>query len=143
MGIPVFEHHLTVPDEAIDELNHVNNVAYIQWMQDAAIMHSDAVGATMDLYLRLGSIWVVKTHSIEYVYPALRGDEILIKTWVATKENRSSLRKFIFLRKDDGRVLARAETMWVYVDLRTGRSIPIPQEVGDRFTVVLLNEEPV
>ena len=31
---------LVVPDTAIDANGHVNNVQYVQWMQDAAIAHS-------------------------------------------------------------------------------------------------------
>ena len=29
----------------IDELNHVNNVAYVQWIQDVAVKHWNAVAS--------------------------------------------------------------------------------------------------
>lgn len=142
MLIPIYEHTLTVLDTVIDEMGHVNNVVYIQWMQDAATAHSAALGADLPYYLKLGGGWVVKSHHIEYVSPALRDDEIIIQTWVSTKGRRSSLRKFIFRNQSDGRILAKAETMWVFIDFKTARPIPIPDEVGDRFTVVPEADEP-
>ncbi len=35
--VEVCEHALTVCEADIDSLGHVNNVVYIQWMQDAAL----------------------------------------------------------------------------------------------------------
>ena len=37
---PLFRYRFVVPDEAVDGNRHVNNVAYVQWMQDVAIRHS-------------------------------------------------------------------------------------------------------
>jgi len=34
----------TIPENVIDENGHVNNVAYVQWMQDAAVTR-DQTGA--------------------------------------------------------------------------------------------------
>ena len=34
---PVYQFDLKVPAEVVDGNGHVNNVAYVQWMQDAAI----------------------------------------------------------------------------------------------------------
>lgn len=142
MSIPIFEYRFTVPQAAIDELGHVNNVTYVQWMQDAAMAHSAALGADMAFYRSVGGVWVVRRHTIEYAAAAFAGERILIKTWVSTKERRRSLRKFIICRDEDRQVLALAETMWVFIDLKAQRAIPIPPEVGDRFTVVPPSAEP-
>ncbi len=40
----IYRHEIVVPPEAVDGNRHVNNVVYVQWMQDAAIAHSDTVG---------------------------------------------------------------------------------------------------
>ena len=37
-------HHLDVPEDVIDTNRHVNNLAYVRWMQEVAIMHSTARG---------------------------------------------------------------------------------------------------
>jgi acyl-CoA thioesterase FadM len=44
----VFRHRFCVPREAIDGNGHVNNVVYVQWMQEVAIRHAGACGGTAD-----------------------------------------------------------------------------------------------
>jgi acyl-CoA thioesterase FadM len=43
---PVFSYEFSVPDEAVDENGHANNVMYVQWMQDAAVRHYEAMDGT-------------------------------------------------------------------------------------------------
>lgn len=57
----VFKHTIKVPAEAIDANGHANNVYYIQWMQDAAILHSEEAKCTQ-LTESLGATWVIRTH---------------------------------------------------------------------------------
>jgi len=54
---PVFRHRFTVPSNVVDQNGHVNKVAYIQWMQDAATLHFDAVGGTAAMQ-KAGASWV-------------------------------------------------------------------------------------
>lgn len=76
----IFTHHLVIPDTANDANGHVNNVVYIQWMQDVATMHSDAQGCTRERYRELNSSWFIRSHRIDYFRPAFAGDEIEILT---------------------------------------------------------------
>jgi acyl-CoA thioester hydrolase len=79
--------------------------------------------------------WVIREHKIEYFLPAFAGEEIEIKTWVENVRRVRSLRKCEFARKSDGRVLVQGETHWVFVDAKTGRPLPIPQEVSSVFAI--------
>jgi acyl-CoA thioester hydrolase len=127
---------LAVTGDAIDVNQHVNNLAYLRWMQDAATAHSAAQGWTVERYLASGAGWFVRSHFIEYLRPALEGDTLLLHTWVAGMTSRSSPRRYLFVREHDGAAVARAETVWVFVDFRTGRSTGIPHEVASAFPVV-------
>ncbi len=131
-----------MPDDAIDENGHVNNVEYVRWMQDVAVMHSEAQGFGLEQYRNLGTTWVVRSHNIEYLGAAFRGDGITVLTWVSTMGRSQSLRKYKFLREADGKVLARAETNWVYLNSATGRPRAIHDEVGKAFEIVPASEEP-
>jgi acyl-CoA thioester hydrolase len=51
----------TVPESAVDQNRHVNNVAYVQWMQDVAIQHADAVGAPGPLMPSVQPRWFIHT----------------------------------------------------------------------------------
>lgn len=139
---PIFHHRLNVPQSAIDANGHVNNVTYVQWMQDAAVMHSSTEGLDAAAYHRLKASWVVRSHQITYMAPAFAGDTIEVLTWVANLKRSRSLRKFAFIRAADEKILARAQTEWVYVDADNGRPCSIPPEVSNAFTLVSPDEEP-
>lgn len=75
----------------IDAFNHVNNARYVDWANEIAWAHSDALGLTMDDYKRLGTGCVVWRHEFDYVAPVALGDEIEIATWIAGNDNRVRL----------------------------------------------------
>lgn len=122
---PVYREEFLVPPEAVDTNGHVNNVVYVQWMQDVAVRHSDAVGGTRALH-DAGGRWVVRSHHVEYLAPAFSGDRLRVATWVTGFRRVRTLRRYRFDRAVDGQVLARGETDWVFVDAVTGRPRTIP-----------------
>jgi acyl-CoA thioester hydrolase len=131
--LEVFIYRRPVRPEEIDALGHANNVAYVEWMQEAAVAHSSARGWPSSRYLQLGAGWVVRSHKIEYLHPAGAGDVVLVRTWVATMERTRSLRRYEIIRESDGRLLARAETLWAFIDFATGSVRRIPAEIARAF----------
>ena len=134
--VAIYSKRFAVPPSAIDVQGHVNNLAYVGWMQDVAIEHSAAVGWPMQRYLELGAGWVVRSHFIEYLRPAFADERLSAHTWVPRFDQRSTPRRYLFVRDADRTVLARAETSWVFVDLTTGRRRPIPAELLEAFDAV-------
>ena len=122
-----------IPQSAIDENGHVNNVAYVQWMQDVAIEHYASIGGIEAQGPE--ATWVVREHRIEYLLPAFAGEEIEVRTWVENIRRVRSLRKYEFIRKSDGKTLVKGETDWVFVNTKTGRPVPLPEEVTQVFAV--------
>jgi acyl-CoA thioester hydrolase len=118
----------SVPAEAIDTNGHVNNVRYVQWMQDLAVRHWNAVGG-MSLNHELGCTWVARSHHIEYLAPAFLGEDLEALTWVAVIGRVRSQRKYAFRRLSDGKLIARGETDWVFVHVETGRPATIPKSI--------------
>jgi acyl-CoA thioester hydrolase len=131
---PIYSKTITIPETAIDENGHVNNVAYVQWMQDIAVEHYETIGGTNPMQL-VGATWVVREHRIEYLLPAFAGEEIEIRTWVENIRRVRSLRKYEFARKSDEKVLVKGETDWVFVDVKTGVPRAIPEEVSKVFAI--------
>ena len=138
----IYVKQLLVAADSIDVHGHVNNQEYLRWMEEIAIEHSSAQGWPMERYPNSGASWYVGSHFIEYLRPALLGDEIMVYTWVAAMTERNSPRRTLFVRNAGRRqILARAETQWTFVDIRRGRSIPIPDEVRSAFEIVESEEE--
>ena len=132
---PIYPYEFTIPDEAVDENGHVNNVMYVQWMQDAAVRHYEAMGGRQ-ITIDLGATWVVRSHTVEYLRPAFAGERIKVLTWVVNMRRVRSLRRYQFIRAQDEQLLVRGETDWVFVDAQGGSLRKIPQKVADLFTLV-------
>ncbi|MEQ9407294.1 MAG: thioesterase family protein [Fuerstiella sp.] len=128
----VFNYSFTVTDDVIDGNGHVNNVAYVQWMQDVAVRHFRSKISRQQMQ-DFGCLWVARSHHIEYLSPALPGDEIRALTWIVNWRRVRSVRRYRFLRSRDDTVLAQGETDWVLVNAGSGRPCSIPQQIQDAF----------
>lgn len=131
--IPIFRQQIRVLPSDSDGFDHANNTRYVHWMQQVAVGHSTALGWSEEKYHRLGAIWVVRRHIIDYIHPVFPGETILAETWVSEMKNVSSVRKYRFVREPDGRLLAEAETRWGFIDFSTGRPKRVPEEIQRLF----------
>jgi len=134
-GQGIYRDEFTVSEDVIDGNGHVNNVTYVQWMQDVAIAHFAAVSG-VDLMRDLDGAWVARSHHIEYLSPAFAGDRIEASTWIVSFRRVRSVRRYAFTRVSDGKTLARGETEWVFVNAESGRPTAIPETIRQIFTLV-------
>ena len=88
---PVFTNTITVTADAIDANGHVNNVVYVQWMQDIAVEHFSLLGGLEAM--GDNATWVASEHKVQYLTPAREGDEIEMQTWVESMRRVRSLRE--------------------------------------------------
>lgn len=133
MTEPSFHLSFSVQESDIDPLGHANNIAYVRWVQDAAVAHSDAVGFDYDAYTKLGGIFVIRRHEVDYLRPVLRGERLDARTWVCRVLAARCERATEIVRTSDGAVVAKAMTVWVFIDQTTGRPARIPASVRDAF----------
>ncbi len=126
MSRPVFEMALVAGSEHIDELGHVNNAVWVQWIQQVAVAHWDAVAdpAHKDAYH-----WVVMRHEIDYLRAAVEGDRITARTWVGDAPHGARLDRLMEFAGPDGKICVRAKTQWAIIDKALGRPIRVPAEV--------------
>jgi len=133
---PVFHHEIVVPQDAIDGNGHVNNVAFVQWMQDVAVRHFNSAAAAVAAMHAAAATWVVRSHHIEYLAPAFAGDRIDVATWIVDFSRVRSLRRYRFVRTSDQKLIVRGETDWVFVAVKAARPVSIPRELREQFTPV-------
>lgn len=117
-----------VTEGDIDEMLHVNNVVYLQFLQDLAISHWYSV-APSPLVDSLR--WVVKKHEIEYFYPARLGDPLLLKTWVSELTGVTSTRNYEIYTGQH--LTIQAKTLWISVDPDTHKPKRIPPGIKELF----------
>jgi len=126
-----FELPRDILPEDIDNLGHVNNVVYLRWVQDVAVAHWSAA-ATPEQQAEVA--WVAVRHEIDYKRPALPGDGIIARTWVGTADSHRFERHTEIVRAADGKLLARARTLWCPVNRTTGRLTRVSEAVRTRFS---------
>ncbi len=126
-----FSHHFCVPSSDIDDLGHAGNVAWIRWVNDIATAHSASVGLDLAAYRKLGLLWVVRRHDIEYLRSAKEGERVTATTWIESVRGASSVRRTDFTR--DAELLARASTTWVLIRIDTGRPTRVPASLIERY----------
>lgn len=126
----VFKKCITVTKDDLDELEHVNNVRYLQWVQDVAKVHweNNVTKEILDQYF-----WVVVSHFIEYKSSALLNDNILLKTYVTKSEGVTSTRIVEMYLQDNNKLLAKAETKWCLMNKTTKRPTRINSEIANLF----------
>src|SRR5687768_14816630 len=105
-----FEQTLRVQPADLDEQAHVNNVVYVHWVQDIADAHWRALASPE---VRAELAWVATRHEIDYLSPAVLGDEIVVRTRVGQAEGLTFERFTEIHRLADDRLLARSRTLWV------------------------------
>jgi acyl-CoA thioester hydrolase len=127
---PVFEMTLTAGPEHIDELGHVNNAIWVQWIQQVAVAHWNSVAdpAHKDAYY-----WVVVRHEVDYLRAAREGDRITARTWVGEAPQGARFDRLMEFIGNDGKVCVRAKTQWAIIDKAAGRPIRVPPEVVAPF----------
>ncbi len=112
-------------------MQHVNNVVYLQWVQDAALAHWNAKA---DAAMQQKYKWVVLRHEIDYKSPGLLADELILKTWVNDCQGVRSTRIVQITRKQDKKLLAEAKTSWCLLLAHTGKPVRIGDEIISVFS---------
>ena len=123
-----FETKYTVKSSHIDELNHVNNVVYLQWIQDIANLHWTQLKKGVDTS---AYVWVVIRHEIDYVGQALLGDTITAKTWVGKTGGIRSIRYVEFYKNN--KPIVKAQTTFCLVNAKTLK----PTRITDQILMML------
>src|SRR5947208_4218349 len=118
------------PDD-IDAQAHVNNVAYLRWVQDAAVAHWLALAPPA---VKAAVTWVVRRHELDYRKPGFPGDTLTVRTWVGEPTAATWERFTEITRAADGDLLASARTVWVVRDAGTPRPRRIEAAVAKAFT---------
>ncbi len=123
-----FSHSFRVSAEDIDANGHVNNVAFVRWIQDVAVAHWFSV-TTKET--REKFTWIVLRHEIDYKKQAFENEEITVKTWVGEPTRISWERLTEITRGED--LLVKARSVWCLIDRQTLKPTRITTELKELF----------
>ena len=126
-----FEKTIKVKTEDLDDLEHVNNVRYVQWIQDVSKEHwqSKASKKVQD-----SMVWVVMNHNITYKNAAKLDDNIRIKTHIERSRGAISVRIVEMFDNKTNRLLVRSSTEWCLLNVKTLKPMRISEEIKNVFS---------
>lgn len=119
-----FTDSFKVDQNAIDGLNHVNNVIYLDWAQKIAEKHWSQLSNTT---INNNFVWVVKRHEVDYFLPVFLNDKITLKTYIGESYGVKSER-FVNVLKND-KLVCSVKTTWILLDKATMKPVRIPSEI--------------
>ncbi|MFV8281566.1 acyl-CoA thioesterase [Christiangramia marina] len=122
----VYQKYITVSEDDLDDQQHVNNVRYVQWIQDVAQEHWEFRASEEQ---KAGLAWVVVRHEIDYKMEALLNDEILLETRIIDTTHVTSVREVVIKNNNSGKLLAKAKTTWCLLDQKSKK----PQRISDEL----------
>lgn len=119
-----FSHSFRVETADIDAQGHVNNVAYVRWIQDVAVAHWFAVTTEE---MREKYTWVVLRHEIDYKKQSFEAEKITATTWVGEATRITWERLTEIKRGED--LLVKARSIWCLIDRQTSKPSRITSEM--------------
>jgi acyl-CoA thioester hydrolase len=132
----VYSQELEIQPQHCDVQNHLNNVVYVQWVQDVAIAAYGSKGYSRATDEGKNIIWFVRRHEIDYLAPAFVGETIRARTWVERGTLSTFFRRTEFTRDLDQQLVCRSLTEWCYFDANRNRPAKIPSDIKAAFLAV-------
>ena len=150
--VPAFETYFRVRFHEVDALGHVNNAAYLNYLEQAAIDHATFLGLNLQRLQALGGVFVARRHELVFLKPTFAGDLLRVVTWLGEPRGARVDRRYLVFRElvsitevavagravtwsgmpAEDTLVAQATTEWVFAS-NQGRPRRIPNEVVSLF----------
>jgi len=131
MGVLTVPIHLRWRD--MDSFGHINNVAYMGYLEDARIALLANAGYSPDF---AGFGHMVVRHEIDYLHQfEYRPEPVAADIWIDKLGNSSYV--IGYLIHDNGLEILRGKTVMVCMNMETNRPGRIPAELREKFEELL------
>ena len=126
-----YEVHKVVSQKDLDNLDHVNNVRYVDWVNEIAETHWKTKSTSKQ---QNNFFWVLISHLIEYKGEAKLGDVLRLSTYVEKSEGVKSIRIVEVFNETSDKLITISKTVWCFMSNETKRPTRIPSEIISLFS---------
>ena len=126
--------------EHIDSAQHVNNAMYLVFIEECGMQVIAAHKWPVQRMLAEGFAILIRRHQIQYAAPALLDDELTISTWVSSVKRSTAIRHYEICRAIDNQRIATIHSLGVWIDLKSGSPIRIPNQLLADFSPNISSE---
>lgn len=125
-----FSRTFTAQPQHIDELGHVNNAVWVQWLQELSVAHWQAAAdpAHVDAYF-----WVIVRHEIDYRGNITLGEQAVGRTWVPGTPKGARFARHAVFADGNGKDIVSAVSTWAMLDKATGRPARVTSDIVAAF----------
>lgn len=124
----------------IDTAQHVNNAAYFNYIEECGIQAAFAAGWPMQRIIDAHFAIVARKVHIEYKQQAGIGEELDVSTYLSEVRRSTVVRHYRVARAGDGSLIARARTLWVFINTQTGGLARLPESFHADFGASIAEE---
>ena len=114
----------------IDDLGHVNNTVWLEWVQEIATAHWQAVAAHEHL---AAHVWVVTRHEIDYRGNIGVGESVAAETTIPGPPRGAQFDRCVVFRDSRGKAIVSARSTWALLDRASGRLCRVRPEIAAPF----------
>lgn len=115
-----------------DQNGRLKLSSLMDYFQDCSTFHSESAGVGIDHEMENKRAWVVSYWQIEIDrYPFLY-ENIKTGTFATSFKGACGNRNF-FMEDEKGNMIARAKSIWAYVDTENGRPVRITEEEVEKY----------
>ena len=124
----MFRHPVAIDPADIDHMGHVNNAAYLKWVQEAVVDYWSSV-APPDAVGR--HLWVALKHEITYLKPTFLQDAVVAEVIAEKVEGARAFFHTVLKRGEE--VLSEIQSCWCCLDAATRRPARLARDIVGRF----------
>lgn len=125
-----FELEFVAGSGHIDFMGHVNNAVWLEWVQDIAIAHWEAVAPDEH---RERYLWVVTRHEIDYRGNVREGEAVMARTFIPDPPRGARFDRHVEFRDAGGKVIVKAKSTWAMIERGSGRLARVTPEIAAPF----------
>lgn len=106
--------------------------ALFNYLQDTSTLHSESLGESGADLLEQNMAWIISFWQVCIEEMPRLSEDIVVSTWPYQTKGLFGLRNFQ-VENGVGRQIVKANSIWVMMDVRTGRPIRITEEVSSHY----------
>ncbi len=125
----------------IDFVGHVNNIIYIQWLENARVKLFDSMGLSIsDLFQKYGILPIITETFICYRRPLFLNNKAIIECWVSQLNNASAILQFRFYNEKQ-ELCTTGQQKGSFIDSKTLRPIRLNDTMRSNFEKFLIQDQ--
>lgn len=132
MEIKKYTEDILVKSYQCDRYGFLRPIMLMNFLQGAAGSHAQELGVGRTYCDQHNIAWVVTHNMVDIIELPKFKDRIVLTTWPSRHDGVRTYRDFEIRNQQDGRLMIRATSQWVLIDMNTRRPLRLDEDLATR-----------